>query len=128
MNHAQVLAWKLNEPLLESLQKLTRERGVWLREVAHEKTCLHLIRQGGPGVLVLNFGRNLEAELSTLEAVSRLFPEQATIVVGDSAHPTLAALAWDLGAAYVLFPPEPLDRLAEIVRGFLPGTPEPPAF
>lgn len=121
MRHTQVLAWQVSEPLLDALRVLTQERGVWLREVSHEKTCLNLMRQGGPGVLVLNIGKNLEAELSTLEAVSRIFPEQATIVVGDTAHPTLAALAWDLGARYVLFPPEPLDRLPQIVCGFWRG-------
>lgn len=122
MRHAQVLVWGGSEPMLEGLRALAQDRNVWLREVRHQKTCLNLIRQGGPGVLVLWVGRDLEEELATLAEVSRLFPEQATIVAGDVAHPTLAALAWDLGARYVLFPPEPLEWLPDLVRACLPDS------
>ena len=38
-------------------------------------------------------------------------------------HAALAGLAWDLGADYVLFPPQPRELLPEIVAGLL-GHPE----
>ena len=34
--------------------------------------------------------------------------------------PTLAALAWDLGARCVLQPPQPIELLPEVVMRFLP--------
>jgi len=120
MHHASVLVWGIESPLLDALQALAQDRAVWLREVRHRKACLNLIRQGGPGILVLGLGKDLEAELTTLEQVGRLFPEQATIVMGDGAYPALAALAFDLGARYALFPPQPLELLVELVKGYLP--------
>jgi hypothetical protein len=119
MRHAQLLAWGLEGPLLDSLRALAQDRAVWLREVRQPKACLALLLEGGAGAFVLRLGRNIDEELSLLESVSRLFPEIPTIVVGDTPHPGLAALAWDLGAKYVLMPPQPIEELPEIVKGFL---------
>lgn len=119
MHHKQLLTWGIDGPLLDTLQALAQSRSCWQREVRKRRACLNLLLQSGPGVLVLKLGRDLEEELLLLEQVSRLFPEQATIVVSDVAHSALAALAWDLGASYVLFPPEPSSLLADMVQGFL---------
>lgn len=120
MQQAQVLVWDVESPLLDALQTLAQDRAVWLREVSSRKTCLNLVRQAGSGVLVLKLGKETDAQLTALEQVGRLFPEQAVIVVGDSAYPTLEALAWDLGAQYVLFPPQPVEMLVDLVKGYLP--------
>jgi DNA-binding NtrC family response regulator len=120
MNRAQILVFGGEGRLADQLQELGQARSLWVRDVRHGKTCLNLLRQGGPGLLVLKFGKNLEQELSLLAQVKLLFPEIAVLVVGDTEHPTLAGLCWDLGAAYVLFPPEPVERLREVIAGFLP--------
>jgi DNA-binding NarL/FixJ family response regulator len=124
MHHAQLLAYGLEGRLADVLQELAQGRALWLREVRHVKTCLNLLRRGGAGVLVLRLGKNLDQELSLVEQVTRQFPTTRTIVVGNADNPPLAALAWDLGAAYVLFPPQPVEWIRELVQGFLPGGPE----
>src|SRR5262249_4929443 len=86
----------------------------------HVKSCVNLLRKGGADLLVLKLGKHLEQELSLLEQVSELFPATATIVIGNTDHPQLAALAWELGARHVLFPPEPVEKIAGILKGFLP--------
>jgi hypothetical protein len=120
MHHAQVIVWGLEGAALESLRELAQGRAVWLREVSKRSACLKLMRQGGPGILVLRLGRDLEEELSLLDEVSRLFPEQATIVVSDAVHAALSGLAWDLGARYVLSPAQAPHLLREVVEGYLP--------
>lgn len=91
----------------------------WVRDVRHVKTCLNLLRQGGADVLVLRLGKNIDQELALLEQVGLLFPATKSIVVGPADNPPLAGLAWDLGAAYVLFPPRPLESIRDIVLGFM---------
>jgi hypothetical protein len=70
-------------------------------------------------VLVLKLGRDLEKELSVLEQATRLYPETPAVVVGDAVNAVLEGLAWDLGASYVLFPPQPREQLPEIVAGLM---------
>src|SRR6202045_4917806 len=125
MHRAQVLAFGLEGRLAEDLRELARERALWLREVRHVKTCLNLLLRGGAAVLVLRLGRNLDREMALLEQVTHLFPTTRTIVVGPVDNQPLAALAWDLGAAYVLFPPQPVERIRDVVLGFLPDVQAP---
>ena len=120
MHHAQLVAYGVEGRLAEVLGELAHGRALWLREARHTKTCLNLLRQGGAGVLVLRLGKNLDQEMTLLEQVTVLFPRTRTIVVGPADNPALAGLAWDLGAAYVLFPPQPIEALGDIVVGFLP--------
>lgn len=118
MQRAQLLAFGLEGRLADFLRDLAHDRALWLREVRHAKTCLNLLRQGGAGVLILRLGRNLDEELALLEQVTYLFPTVQTIVVGPAENPTLADLAWDLGAGYVVFPPQPIESIRDVVLGF----------
>ena len=132
MHHAQILVYEADGKLAQSLTGLAEQRGVRLRELRKVEACVGSLRRHGPGVLVLKLGRDLERELTLLERVTWLYPDTATIVVGDTSNPVLAGLAWDLGAAFALFPPQPLELLPELVDGFLPkkekhGTAEAPA-
>ncbi len=120
MRHAQIVAFGLEGRLAEVLRELAQPRAVWLREVRHVKTCLNLLRQGGADVLVLRLGNHIDQELTLLEQATYLFPAVRTIVVGPVANSTLEGLAWDLGAAYVLFPPQPIENIRDIILGFLP--------
>jgi hypothetical protein len=63
----------------------------------------------------LKVGNDLLEELTLLDRVSWLFPDTATVVIGDTDNPVLAGLAWDLGAALVLFPPQPRYDLPDVV-------------
>jgi hypothetical protein len=120
MQHTQVLVYESDGKLAAGLKDLAQAHSFRLREIRQEKACFNLLRRAGAGVLVLKIGRDLEREVRMLERTTWLFPETRVIAVGDTHYPGLAGLAWDLGACFVLFPPQPLELLPELVRSFLP--------
>jgi DNA-binding NtrC family response regulator len=94
--------------------------GTWkwtLRELRDPDACLRSLRQG-PAVMVLELAGNLEDGLALLERLTRLCPEAPVVVVAATAG-DLVGLAWDLGAAYVLAPPQPRDALLTVVLGLM---------
>jgi hypothetical protein len=106
--------------LLEPPPVKKGQKPAWIvREARQADACLRLLGRGGPCVLVIKVGRDLEQELTLLERASALYPEVRSVLVGDLEHASLAGLAWDLGASYVLFPPQTRDRLPEIVTALL---------
>lgn len=115
MNYPRVVVYERDGRLAQLLRQPVQERGWALREPRQTETCLRELAGGSPTVFVLKVGAKLEQELSILERTSWLEPETRTVVVGDVEHESLADLAWDLGASYVLFPPLPREWLAEIV-------------
>ena len=123
MQQPQFLTYGVEGRTGERLAELATAHRLWLREVRQLSACRNLLRAGNPGILVLRLGRDLEGELSLLAEVGQLFPETATIVVGDTDNPPLAGLAWDLGAHYVLFPPTPIEVLPDVVRRCLADAP-----
>jgi hypothetical protein len=126
MQRAQVLVYENDGRLSALLREKAAARGWWLREVHHAAAALRLLQRGGSGALVLKIGRDLEREFTLLEQAARLFPGTATVLVGDADNPALAGLAWDLGARYVLFPPQPREHLPEILDALM-GPPAAPA-
>ncbi len=119
MHHNQVLVYENDGKLALALRDLARRHGAWIRELRHAQACLNAMKRGGPGLVVLKVGRDLERELALLQQVTWQFPDSRTIVVGEVDHPSLADLAWDLGAAFVLLPPTSPDLLPEIVARML---------
>jgi hypothetical protein len=117
MRHPQVLVHERDGRLAALLQAVVKERDLrWpVREPRDLASCLRLLQSGGPAVLVVRGGRDLERELTLLERVAWLRPETATVFVGDADHATLAGVVWDLGARYVLLAPQPRDLLPEVV-------------
>lgn len=89
-----------------------------LRRLRQPEACVAALRDGGPAVMVLELGRDLAGDFTLLEQVTRLCPEAPVVVVAPSPGP-VAATAWDLGAAYVLAPPEPRDALLTVVVGLM---------
>ncbi len=123
MRRAQVVVYESDGRLTAMLRERAQARDWWLREVHQSAACLRLLQKGS-GVLVLRTGRDLERELTLLERVTRLVPDAATVLVADADNPAVAALGWDLGARYVLLPPQPREQLPELVEalmGVLPG-------
>jgi hypothetical protein len=127
MQSPQLLIYEPHPPrLAELLSEPARTRGWWLRPVNHLAACLRTLHEAGPAVLLLRLGSgDLVRELTLLERAAWLCPDAAVVVVGETANPTLAGLAWDLGASFVLFPPQPRDLLPDVVAGFLQASPRP---
>jgi hypothetical protein len=122
MRHPQLLIYEGDGRIAEVFRQL-RDRDkryrFALREPRSLEVCLRLLGHGEPSVLVLKAGTDLVREMTLLHRVTWLHPETAVVVVGDAENTVLAELAWDLGAACVLFPPLPRDWLVEIVEGHL---------
>src|SRR5438876_1670208 len=113
MRFPQVLIYENDGRIAELLRRENKSRRWSLREPRRPEACLRLLRRGGPNVLVLKVGTDLHQELTLLDRISWLFPDTATVVVGDTDNPVLRGLAWDLGAAAVLFPPQQRHDLVD---------------
>ncbi|MCC6420819.1 MAG: hypothetical protein IT429_21500 [Gemmataceae bacterium] len=125
MRRAQVVIYEHDSRLTDLLRERADAHGWSLREVRHAGACLRLLQRGG-GALVLRIGRDLEREFTLLERVSRLCPDSGVVVVGDADSAAVGGLAWDLGARYVLLPPQPREHLPELVEGLMRSADEPP--
>ncbi|HWG42446.1 MAG TPA: hypothetical protein VN688_06630 [Gemmataceae bacterium] len=119
MRHPQLLVYEADGRLAAALRPLAEKNKWLLREPRQLSACLRLFGRGGPGVLVLRAGRNVERELALLEQVSWLYPDASTVFVGDSDQTRLAGLAWDLGVRWVLLPPQTRERLPEVVTALM---------
>jgi hypothetical protein len=120
MRHPQIVVYE-GDGRLKLLLGPTAEARRWaLREARQVGPCLRLLAEGGPAVLVVKAGGDLERELGLLEQAAWTCPAAAVLVL-DAGPAALAGLAWDLGADYVLAPPQPPDRLPEVVAGLMPG-------
>jgi hypothetical protein len=119
VRHPQLLIYQGDARLTALLEPLADAARWWLRKPSDLAECLEVLPRGGPSVLVMRPGRDLERELVLLERVSRLFPSASVVVVGDGDQGALAGVAWDLGARFALFPPIPLDLLPGVVTGLM---------
>jgi DNA-binding NtrC family response regulator len=116
MKHPQIVVFE-SDGLLARYLDDTAARHKWLlRESRQVPACLNLLRDGGPCALVLKVGRNLVRELGVLDEAHAALPDVPVVVVGDTEDEAIEVLAYDLGAAYVLQPPEPRQHLTELVE------------
>jgi DNA-binding NarL/FixJ family response regulator len=119
MRHPQLLILR-GDSRLTSLLEESAEVARWsIRKPHGLADCLELLPRADPNVLVLRVGRDLEDELSTVATIHRQFPSTAIIVVGDAEQSAITGIAWDLGARFVLMPPQSRDLLPAVVAGFM---------
>jgi hypothetical protein len=121
MRHPQVLIHERDGRLATLLRAAIDERGLrWsVREPRDLAGCLRLLQRGGPAVLIVRAGRDLERELTLIERIGWLRPDTATVFVGDAEHAALVGIVWDLGARHVLLPPQSRDLLPDVVIGLM---------
>jgi DNA-binding NarL/FixJ family response regulator len=119
VRHPQILVYQADARVTALLEPVAEAARWRLRKPSDLAECLEMLPRGGPSVLVIRLGRDLEGELVTLERVCRLFPDAAVVVVGEADQAALASLAWDLGARFVLFPPMSAELLAGVVTGLM---------
>ena len=121
MKHPQIVVFETDGTLASYLQPVAQERRWLLRESRQGPACLELLR-GGPAVLVLKIGRHLVRELTFLDEAHAAAPDVPIVAVGDAEDATLFGLTMELGATYVLFPPEPRQQLPEVVQSLMEAT------
>src|SRR5437667_11919729 len=120
MLHPQIVVFERDGRLVEALAALAESERWPLRSARQIESCLRLLRQPGPGVLVVKVGKPPERDLALVEQVSWQLPNVPVVVVGEVEDAAvLAGLAWEVGASYALFPPLSRDLLPEVVVGLM---------
>jgi DNA-binding response OmpR family regulator len=119
MRYPQILIHESDGRLAALVLELAQERKWAVREPRSLDACLRLLRQGMPSVLVLRVGRDLVRELSVLERVQWLCPDTQSLVVTDAPDSSLVELAWDLGAAHVVVPPQSPQLVPALVADLM---------
>jgi hypothetical protein len=119
MRAPQIVVYESDRWIAELLRG-TAEVWQWpLRELRDEAALVRALWRGGPSVLVVEVGADVERDLSLLGRLTWLCPEAKTVAVSSVGSEELAGLAWDLGASYVLSPPQPRDALLPVVLGLM---------
>jgi DNA-binding NtrC family response regulator len=116
MRHPKIVVFETDGLVARQLADLIDSRRWLLREVRQVEACLKCVTRSDPVVFVLKIGRNLQRELSLLRDAHLQSPDTSIIVISDNDDPLLEALCYDLGATFVLQPPLPRQRLAELVE------------
>jgi DNA-binding NtrC family response regulator len=119
MHYPQLLVYETDRRLASLLQRLADQNNWLLRQPRQPSAVLRLLDRGGPGVLLLRLSRDMEREMTLLEQVTWLHPDAAVVLIADSEPHGLSALAWDLGARWVLLPPYTREQLEGIVLSLM---------
>jgi DNA-binding NarL/FixJ family response regulator len=120
MRFPQIVVFDTGGATARSLDSLVARRSRWLLREPHQApACLDLIRSGGPSVLVMKLGRNVVRELGFLDEAHAEVPDVPIVVVADSDDSALMSLVLELGASYVVQPPEPRDALSAVVESLM---------
>jgi hypothetical protein len=120
MLHPQIVTWERDSRLADQLRSLATTERWALREPRQTGPLWRILQIGGPTVFVVKIGHSADRDLSLVDRVTWELPDIATVVVGDlESASVLSGLAWDVGAAYALFPPLSRDLLPEIVTGLM---------
>lgn len=116
MRHPQIVVYESDGTLARHLTETVGQHKWLLREARQTPACLNLVRRRGPTTLVVKVGRNVERELSLINAARRMAPAVPMAVVSDVDDGILEALLYDLGASFVLQPPLSSSRFVELVE------------
>jgi hypothetical protein len=119
VQHTQLLVYESDGRLGALLRPLAESNAWFLRQPRQTEACLRLLERGGPAVLVVRAGRDLEQELTLIDLVRFSHPDVHVVLVGGPEHARLAGLAWDLGASWVCLFPQPTDDLLSVIAGLL---------
>lgn len=131
MRHPQLLVFERDGRLAWLLKDTCAQHRWALREPRQTEACLRLLRAGGPALLVVRTTgklgkeqtaddmeqerRMIERSFALIDRACWLRPDAAIIAVGERDEPAMTALAWNLGATYVLAPPQSIGVLPQLV-------------
>ncbi len=119
MRHPQIITFETDGALARSLDTIAQERRWLQREVRQTSACLNLLAPGSPSVLVMKLGRNLIRELTFLDRVHAAMPDVPIVAVSDAEDVTLMSIVLEMGASFVIQPPQPRQSLAKIVDSLM---------
>lgn len=125
MKHPQVVVYESDGWLADQVRRLTGENAWLVRESRRPDACLALLADARPSILLLRLERELLDGLTLLGQVTEQAPDCPVVLVSDvkmeeaEQRAQLSALAFDLGARYVLFPPLQQPVIEDLVAGLL---------
>ena len=125
MRYPQVIVYESDGSLAKQVRRLAHENSWLVREPRRPESCLELLADIRPSVLLLKLEEELHDGLSLLAEVTRVAPKCPVILVSDvkmegaEQRAQLSALAFDLGASYTLFPPLQQPVIEDLVSGLL---------
>jgi hypothetical protein len=126
VRYPQLVVYEPDGWIAKQLRELAGESRWLLREARQLAVCRTALRQPRPTVLVLHveLDRGRAEALQLLADVSARQSDVAAVVVSDvkmdaDERATFTALAFDLGARYVLFPPLHRPILEDLVSGLM---------
>ena len=128
MKHPQVVVSESDGWLADQVRRLAADHAWLVRESRHADACLNLLADSRPAVLLLRLERELMDGLTLLGQVAERAPDCPVVLVSDvkmegaEQRAQLAALAFDLGARYVLFPPLQQPVIEDLVAGLMEAT------
>ena len=128
MKHPQVVVFESDGWLADQVRRLAADHAWLVRESRHPDACLNLLADSRPAVLLLRLERELLDGLTLLGQVTERAPDCPVILVSDvkmegaEQRAQLSALAFDLGARYVLFPPLQQPVIEDLVAGLMGAT------
>jgi DNA-binding NtrC family response regulator len=122
MRYPQIILFEADAAIAQCLEPTVQERRWLLKQVRQAPACLGLLHEAGPAVLVLRVGRHLLRELAFLDEVHEALPDVPVVAVADAEDYLLLRLLIELGASYVLMPPQPRTELEPIVTRILEAT------
>ena len=125
MRHPQIVIYEPDGWLAAQVAELARSNAWLVRESRQPDACLQLLREVRLSILLLKWDLQMSAEWALLAQVQQQVPLCPVVVVSDGKHEsqeqklTLAGLAYDLGATYVLFPPLTRTVIEDLASGLL---------
>lgn len=128
MQHPQVVVYEADGWLAAQVAELAREHRWLVRESRRPDACLAFLREARPAILLLKLERKLIDELTLLARLQERVPDCPVLVFSDvkfdsvEQRTNLAALAYDLGARHVMFPPLERTIIEDLVAGTMAAT------
>ncbi|HEX3151811.1 MAG TPA: hypothetical protein VHR66_27310 [Gemmataceae bacterium] len=128
MKLPQIVVYESDGWLADQVRRLAAENSWLVRESRQAEACLQFLADARPCVLLLRLERELHDGLTLLGQVVERAPDCPVILVSDvkmegaDQRAQLSALAFDLGARYVLFPPLQQPVIEDLVAGLLSAT------
>ena len=128
MKLPQVVVYESDGWLADQVRRLAGEHSWLIRESRRPDACLGLLEDSRPAVLLLRLERELLDGLTLLGQVTERAPDCPVVLVSDvkmegaEQRAQLSALAFDLGARYVLFPPLQQPIIEDLVSGLMGAT------
>jgi hypothetical protein len=131
MRYPQLVVFEHDGRLAWLLKDICATQRWSLKETRQVEGCLRLLRTGGPAILITRIAgktnkeqpaeetereqKDLERSFVLIDRAHWLRPDAAIVAVSELEDAALTALAWDLGASYVLAPPQLVGALPELI-------------